>query len=69
MYQRMTGDDVRSLREGLRLTQLDLAAATGVTERTVRRWERSGASPMASRLLASIQFEIENKPDGIDDWP
>ena len=51
----MKGEDVRSLREGLGLTQLDLSILTGVTERTVRRWEEKGAGPVASRLLETIK--------------
>lgn len=53
----MTGDNVRSLREKLGLTQLDLSILTGVTERSVRRWEEKGVGPVVARLLTMIAAE------------
>jgi DNA-binding XRE family transcriptional regulator len=38
-------DTVAALREGLDLTQVDLAAALDVTPRTVQNWEKHGRGP------------------------
>lgn len=59
---RMTGEEVRSLRENLSLTQLDLAILTGATERTVRRWEQKGAGPVATMLMNKLRQEYETEP-------
>ncbi len=53
MLPAMTGRQLRQLRHRLGLTQVQLAARVGVTERTVIRWERDHVritAPMAKLL-------------------
>jgi DNA-binding transcriptional regulator YiaG len=37
----MSGDEVRKLRATLKLKQVELADLLGVSEREIRRWEKS----------------------------
>jgi DNA-binding transcriptional regulator YiaG len=39
------GEDIRTARERLRMNQLELAEAVGVSESTVSNWERGRSSP------------------------
>lgn len=50
----MTAQEVRALRNERGWTQRQMAALCGVTKRTVRRWERFGATETASKLLAIL---------------
>lgn len=45
MDARSTGTLIRSLREERGLTQRQLAAALGVTDKAVSKWERGGGCP------------------------
>ena len=44
MDQYVTGAMIRSLREGKRMTQMELAEKLGVSDKAVSRWE-TGVSP------------------------
>lgn len=68
-------DDVKALREGLGLTQEELARLIGVSGRTVSRWETGDSEPTAlalkgirrwQRVLARLQ-EIF-KPEAVPRW-
>ncbi len=37
--------DIKKLREGLSMTQIDLALACGVSTKTVQTWERGAGKP------------------------
>lgn len=59
----MTGEELKQLRDRLKLTQLELAKQIGVTSNTVARWERNEVQirePMA-RLIQSIYAGIQRK--------
>jgi transcriptional regulator with XRE-family HTH domain len=52
----MTGQELRKVRTGLKLTQKDLAARIGVTSTSVARWERDevGISEPVARLVRML---------------
>lgn len=55
MKSEMTGDEFRSLREGMDLTQEQLAKAMGVRVRSISRWETKGNIPeTVARLILMI---------------
>ncbi len=56
---RVTGDEVRRIRERLTLTQAALARALGVTRVTVTRWETGvyAIPEPTARLLERIRHE------------
>ena len=58
----MTGEELRRIRKGLGLTQVQLAERLGVTSTSVARWERDEVGigePVArlTRLLASAALK------------
>ncbi len=61
--KRLTGTEVRFLRKELNMSQSALAIALGVSENSVRGWEKSRTdiSPPADRLLRLIYL---SKVDG-----
>ena len=64
---RWNGQDVRSLREHLRLTQREFADRLGTRQQTISEWEkgmyrpRGASSTLLSIVAESAQFEY--KPD------
>jgi DNA-binding transcriptional regulator YiaG len=57
--QHVTGDEVRRIRERLRLTQRELARELGVSRVTVARWETGvyAIPEPTARLLQRIRQE------------
>lgn len=49
----LSGDTIRTLRKARSLTQVELAAAVPVSQRTVRRWEQNHVRPS---LLALVRL-------------
>jgi DNA-binding transcriptional regulator YiaG len=56
----MTPDEFLDTRLSLSLTQLELAQALGVTERTVRNYE-TGFTPISSPIVKLMEFLIKKK--------
>lgn len=56
MTDTITGQEIRSVRNRLGLTQEEFAARIGVTFSTVNRWENGHAKPsrLAARALRSL---------------
>lgn len=54
----MTPEELRQRRKSLRLSQLSLAEALGVTQHTVSRWEEGKISLTAPR---SLWLDVEMK--------
>jgi transcriptional regulator with XRE-family HTH domain len=55
----VTGDEVRELREALRMSSVDFAQLVGVNVSTLQRWEAKGeehtrADPAATRILGAL---------------
>lgn len=50
-------DDVKVLREGLGLTQEELARLIGVSARTVSRWENGESEPTALALKEILRWQ------------
>lgn len=57
------GANLRRHRATAELTQLQVAEACDVTERTVRRWERSEAAPRFDELLKLARLYDTTVPD------
>lgn len=53
--------DVRAIREGLGMSQRELAAALGTTQATISRWEVGQASPGGPAKLA-LQHLADSRP-------
>jgi DNA-binding transcriptional regulator YiaG len=51
-------NDIRSIRQQLRMTQAALADALGVTQATVSKWER-GELPVRTRDLMAAQLLLQ----------
>ena len=60
----MNGDELRQRREGLGMTQEQLAKALGVNTMTVSRWERDVRSIPPHLTLALEAIEIKQKEKG-----
>lgn len=56
------GQRIRQYREGLRMTQQQLAQAIGVTFQQVQKYER-GANRVAASRLRLIALTLERRPD------
>lgn len=50
----MKPDEIVAIRQRLEMSQLELAEAMGVNERTVRRWEAEGCPEVIARFLAKL---------------
>jgi transcriptional regulator with XRE-family HTH domain len=61
----MNGDELRQRREGLGMTQEQLARALGVNTMTISRWERGVRSipPHLSLALEAIETKQKKKND------
>ena len=61
----MNGDELRQRREGLGMTQEQLANALGVNTMTVSRWERGVRSipPHLTLALEAIEIKEKKKSD------
>lgn len=63
----MKADEIKSLRQKLGFTQIELAGTLGCQIATVSRWENGHARPMPGyiKLLEMLQYEaqhgLENK--------
>ena len=55
-YLRYTTLEVRKLREGLGLTQVEFAQLTGVHPITVSKWERGVVAPSTYQTALMNQF-------------
>ncbi len=55
--------DIKSIREGLQMTQAQFAAALGNTIRTVSRWETGRAAPTntVKKQIAELQVAHEKR--------
>lgn len=63
MKSSMTGGEFRSLREGMKLTQEQLAKAMGVRARSISRWETNGNIPeTVAKLLLMIAGYLRRTP-------
>lgn len=51
--------DVRGLRRRLGLTQQELAKALGTNDRSIRRWEREGITPLRMFVIKLKELEAE----------
>lgn len=52
-HGRLSAQQFRSMRKGMRLSQVQLARLLGVSELTIGRWERKEtAIPLAAEVLA-----------------
>jgi len=59
----MRGEELKAIREQLKLTQLELAEVIGVTSNTIARWERGEVpirEPM-SRLIQSVYIHRKKR--------
>ena len=54
---KFTPASIKRLRKRLGLTQVEFAAAVGVTERAVIHWEQGtrGVSPLAQRAIEAVK--------------
>lgn len=52
--------DVRSIREGLGMSQQELAAALSTTQATISRWETGQATPRGPARLA-LQHLVDSR--------
>lgn len=61
----MLPEEIREIREGLDLTQTQLANLLGVHPLTVSKWERGvlKPSPHQQAMLQSFRKATKNKPD------
>ncbi len=55
----LLGSDIARIRKALRMRQTDLAAALGVSEIAVRKWEQRGDQPLASSTVRRIQPRLD----------
>jgi DNA-binding transcriptional regulator YiaG len=54
----MQGDELKRIREGMGLTQAELAKKLGVDPATVWRWENGGVKRSGSRIPKAIEVAI-----------
>ena len=59
--KRMHGFFIRDLRREIGLTQIELAAELGVSDRTIRRWERNECSVPASKSAELITISRDDE--------
>jgi len=61
----MTSDEIKAIREGLGLTQAQLAQLLGVHPITISKWERGVAPPQPyhAALLSSFRAARRRSPD------
>lgn len=65
----MDKDTIRSIRYHLNLTQGELAALLGITQRAVSKWESQGvASRSGVRAVELILWLEENYPTILEQW-
>jgi DNA-binding transcriptional regulator YiaG len=55
----LMGRDVARIRKALGMTQTDFAAALGVSEIAVRKWEQRGDEPLAASTVRRIQPKLD----------
>jgi DNA-binding transcriptional regulator YiaG len=55
----LCGRDIARLRKALGIRQIDLAAALGVSEIAVRKWEHRGDQPLAPSTVRRIQPRLD----------
>jgi DNA-binding transcriptional regulator YiaG len=55
----LCGRDIARLRKALGIRQIDLAAELGVSEISVRKWERRGDQPLAPSTVRRIQPQLD----------
>lgn len=60
----MTGQEIRTKRLALGMTQAQLGEALRVNKNTIARWERDELTPQSTEMLrlAFVGLEIERKP-------
>jgi transcriptional regulator with XRE-family HTH domain len=74
-WTRRHGEHIEASRIRAQLTRTELAWRVGVSEETVRRWERGGSQPSEDRLLKLIAVlaldgsALQLEPGGEDDVP
>jgi DNA-binding transcriptional regulator YiaG len=56
---RLMGRDIARMRKALGMTQNDFAAALGVSEIAIRKWERRGDVPLAASTVRRIQPRLD----------
>ena len=64
---RWTGEDVKRMREHVGMTQLEFAAAVGITPTSVSMWELGKTRPsrMASKFLSATFGDRLDKLDEV----
>ena len=55
----LTGRDIARIRKALGMTQTDFAAALGVSEIAIRKWEQRGDKPLAASTVRRIQPRLD----------
>ena len=55
----LLGRDIARIRKALGMRQTDLAAALGVSEIAVRKWEQRGDKPLAASTVRRIQPRLD----------
>ena len=55
----LLGRDIARLREVLGMRQIDLAAALGVSEIAIRKWEQHSDKPLAASTVRRIQPRLD----------
>jgi transcriptional regulator with XRE-family HTH domain len=58
-WLRDTDRDIATIRKALGMRQSDLAAALGVSEIAVRKWEQRGDKPLAPSTVRRIQPQLD----------
>jgi DNA-binding transcriptional regulator YiaG len=55
----LVGRDIARIRKALEMTQTDFAAALGVSEIAIRKWEQRGDKPLAASTVRRIQPRLD----------
>lgn len=58
----MTMDNIKQARQQLGMTQAQLGAAVGVSERTIQNWEWGNTSPTKSQVKAIERLLTDREP-------
>lgn len=61
LQEAVTPERIKKLREGLRLTQEEMAEKLGITRVTVARWETGAARPKGLYLRALTDLAVKAK--------
>ena len=65
---RIWGERIRERRERLQLSQIDLAAAVGVTQTAVSKWENGECAP-SRRHQPKLALALRERPARLFEYP